>query len=340
MRLAHVDEREIVPALEATPQLRRGDLPGLGGLARLLDRRQPAEGLVVDQTGDGRALAAQRARRILAQLQLAEAHLERIEQQQPADQALADAEQQLEGLDALDHADHARQHSQDPALRARRHQPGRRRIRIEAAIAGPDPRVEHAGLTLEAEDAAVDVGLAQQHAGVVHQVAGRKVVGPVHHHVVRRQDVECVLAGQAGLVRVHPHPGVEVGEPRLRRLELRLPDAGGAVQHLALQVALVHHVGVDDAEASDAGGREVERERRPEPAGADQQHARGLEPALTLEPDLGQDQMPPVAHQVVLAHRRQPVLPCGPRGRWRAGRAPRRLGRAAGDAGHDGQGVA
>ena len=46
------------------------------------------------------------------------------------------------------------------------------------------------------------------------------------------------------------------------------------VDDLALQVRVVDDVGVDDAERADAGRGEVERRRRAEAAGADQEHAR------------------------------------------------------------------
>jgi hypothetical protein len=40
------------------------------------------------------------------------------------------------------------------------------------------------------------------------------------------------------------------------------PDVLRAVDHLALEVGLVDHVGVDQPERAHARGREVERERR------------------------------------------------------------------------------
>ena len=67
------------------------------------------------------------------------------------------------------------------------------------------------------------------------------------------------------------------------------------MEDLALQVALVDDVEVDEADAADAGRGQVERGGRAEPAGADQQHAAGLQPALPVDPDLGHDQVARVA---------------------------------------------
>src|SRR5512133_3094009 len=42
---------------------------------------------------------------------------------------------------------------------------------------------EDAYLTFKAEDGAIHIRLPRQYAGVVHQVTGCEVVGPVHHQV-------------------------------------------------------------------------------------------------------------------------------------------------------------
>ena len=69
---------------------------------------------------------------------------------------------------------------------------------------------------------------------------------------------------------------------------------------LPLQVAEVDDVEVDDADSADAGGREVHRCRRAESAGADAQHAAGLQLALPVDADLRHDQMPAVAFDLVV----------------------------------------
>ena len=59
----------------------------------------------------------------------------------------------------------------------------------------------------------------------------------------------------------------------LRGVQLRPADVRRAVQHLTLQIAEIDHVEIDEADAADAGGGEVEAQRRAEPAGADEQNA-------------------------------------------------------------------
>ena len=159
-----------------------------------------AELFVVNQLGDRRMRAAHRAVRILPQLQLAEAHPQRVVDQEAADQRLADAGDQLDRLGRLDHADDARQHAEHAAFGAARHQPGRRRLGIQAAIARAVLGREHRRLPLEPEDAAVGVRLAEQHAGVVRQVARREVVGAVEDDVVGLEQLQRVLRRQRRLV--------------------------------------------------------------------------------------------------------------------------------------------
>src|SRR5690606_26793564 len=120
---------------------------------------------------------------IAPQLELAETHPERVVDEEAADEGLTGAEDDLDGLGGLDHPDDAGEDAEDTALRAARHEAGRRRLRVEAAIARAALRREDAGLPLEAEDAAVGVRLAEQHAGVVDQVARREVVGAVEDDV-------------------------------------------------------------------------------------------------------------------------------------------------------------
>src|SRR5262249_8916005 len=81
----------------------------------------------------------------------------------------------------------------------------------------------------------------------------------------------------------------------LRRLDLGLAEAFRRVDDLALQVGLVDDVGVDDAESADARRGEVERSRRAEAAGADQQDLRVEQLQLPLLPDLRDQQVAAVA---------------------------------------------
>ena len=111
----------------------------------------------------------------------------------------------------------------------------------------------------------------------------------------------------------HVDVGVELFDEDPRRVGLRHPDPLGVVDHLALQVGGVDDVVVDEADRADAGGGEVERGRRAEPTGAEQQHLRVQQLQLAVDADLGKQGVARVAVALLGGHAaggddRQPLL--------------------------------
>ncbi len=98
--------------------------------------------------------------------------------------------------------------------------------------------------------------------------------------------------------------------------DLALADPIVRVEDLALEVGEVDDVEVDDADRSDAGGREIEGGRAAETAGADQQRLRLEQPGLAGGADLRDEQVPAVALLLLRAEDDR----CFPR---EAGRLPR-----------------
>jgi hypothetical protein len=85
----------------------------------------------------------------------------------------------------------------------------------------------------------------------------------------------------------------------LADIGLEPADVGLAVDDLALQVRLVDHVEVDDAERAHSRGRQVEQGRRAQAAGTDAQHPGVLQPLLPGHPYLRDDQVTGVALHLV-----------------------------------------
>src|SRR4029077_5597818 len=100
---------------------------------RLPDR---AEAFVVDVARDRGLVAADRAVRVAAQLQVAELHLEAVVGHEPADERVPLAENELDGLRGLERPDDPAEDAEDARLLAARREVGRRRLRVEAAVAG------------------------------------------------------------------------------------------------------------------------------------------------------------------------------------------------------------
>ncbi len=167
------------------------------------------------------------------------------------------------------------QHAEHAALGARRRELGRRRRREEAAVARALVRLEDRHLALEAVDRAVHDRDPVPDRRVVDEVARREVVGAVDDDVPAvGEDPVDVLGGEPLLVGDHLDVRVQRLDRPLGRLDLRPAERVGRVDDLALEVRRVDDVVVDDAEAADARGGEVERRGRAEAAGADQQHLR------------------------------------------------------------------
>ena len=202
---------------------------------------------------------------------------------------------QLDHLDRLEQAHHAGQHAEHAGGAARRRQLGRRRSRVEAAVARALVGVEDRQLALEAEDRRRDDRGLEPHARVVQQVARREVVEAVDDHVVPLDDLHDVVGAEPDGVLLDLHVRVDLVDRDLGGVDLRHADAVVRVRDLALQVREVDHVVVDDPERADARGGEVERRRRAEPARAEQEHLGVEQLHLPLEPDLGDQQVARVA---------------------------------------------
>ena len=101
------------------------------------------------------------------------------------------------------------------------------------------------------------------------------------------------------LVQDHLDERVHLEDRVLGALGLGAADVGLAVDDLALQVGLVDDVELDDADRADSGGREVQQCRRAETTGSDHQHPGVLQPFLTVQAEVGNDQVTAVAGDLV-----------------------------------------
>src|SRR5574341_373876 len=241
-------------ALQAERPERAAPLAGAGR------RGQATEFVLVDEVRDRRMVAADRTGGGPTDLHHPELHPQRIEEQQAAHQRLAQSQEQLDRLDALNGGHHAAQHAEYARLRAAWHQAGGGRSRVQTAVAALSGN-EHGDLALELEDAPVHQGLVQEDAGIVGQVAGGKIVATVDDDVVLRKDVLHVFRLQGLMVWDHLHVRVEVRDRFYGGLHLGSPDVVDMVQDLSLEVAQVHHVEVHHPQGADACRRQVEGRR-------------------------------------------------------------------------------
>src|SRR5215472_9363163 len=168
VRLAHVENVEIVAPIEARLQILGRNFWNTGHGARCLLAANAAEISIVDQLRYGAMRPADGAIGILAQLELAELHGKRVEEQQASDKRRALADDQLQSFGGLNRADNSRQHAQNSPFGAGRNQSRRGRLRIQAAVARSPRVAEDGDLSFKAENRAVNIRLAEQHARVIH----------------------------------------------------------------------------------------------------------------------------------------------------------------------------
>ena len=301
VEFAHVDDLDAALRLvERLLHFLHGHLVGIPHGHRGF-RRDAAELFVINQRRDRRLLAADRALRIAPQTQLAELHVERVEQQQTPHERSPLAQRELQNLRRLNAPDDARQHPQHAALGAARHHPRRRRLGIKAAVTRPaQVRREDTRLSVEAENRPVNIGLLQDHARVVREVARREIVRAIHDDVVLPDDLERVLAAQAHVVAHDFHVRIDLVDRLLGRLGFRAAHIARAVNDLPLKVREIHRVEIDEADFANARRREIHRNRRTQPARTDAQHARRADFFLPGHAHFREDEVARVAADFVV----------------------------------------
>src|SRR5690606_37605872 len=101
---------------------------------------------------------------------------------------------------------------------------------------------------LEAQDRTVDVRDAEHHARVVDEITRREVVGAVNDDIVLAQDLERVLARETYIVCDDACVRIERTQPFRRDLDLAPADIARVVEDLALEIAQVDDVVIDNAD--------------------------------------------------------------------------------------------
>src|SRR5271170_949644 len=201
--------------------------------------------------------AAERAIGIFAELELAEAHGERVEEQQTTDERFADADDELQRFGCLNRAYYSGQYAEDAAFGARGDEARRRRLRIQAAVAGAIGIAENGYLAFEAENGAVNIGFSEQDARVVDEIARGKIVGAVDDKVVVLQNVEGVFAREMRFERVNLNVGIQIAQAVAGCGNFRAAYVFGAEENLALEVGGIYGVEINEADAPDASCGEV-----------------------------------------------------------------------------------
>jgi len=302
--LADIQDEDIVSAIEPFLQFAGSNFRDVEIGLGFFFAANAAELVVVDELVNRAMAATHRAVRILAEFELAKLHGESVKKNQPAFERIALADDELDGFEGLERANDARKHTEDATFGARGDQAGRGWLGIEAAVARAIGHAENGDLTFEAEDGAVNIGLAEEDAGVVDEVTSGEIVGAIDDDVIVLEEFEGVGAGELGLVSGDTDVGIEIGEARLGGFGFGLADVAGAEGDLALEIREVDDVEINETDVADARGGEIEAKRRAEAAGADEKGFGAFEFELTFHAHLRHDEVAAVAEDFFVSEAR------------------------------------
>ena len=96
-------------------------------------------------------------------------------------------------------------------------------------------------------------------------------------------------------MRHHADLGIERLEARTCHGGLGRADAGGVEQYLPLQIGCIDQVEIHQAHGAHAGCSQVQRCRRTQSTGADDEYTRSLEPLLAGSANFGKAEVAAVA---------------------------------------------
>ena len=158
-------------------------------------------------------------------------------------------------------------------------------------------RADRRQRAVECAERGGDQRLLRKVTGIRDEIARGEIVGAVGDDVVARNQVERVARIDPRHVRLDGDMRIEPRDGRFGAIDLALADIVRAEDHLPLQIGQRHGIVVDDADRANAGGGEIHQHRRPEPAGADDQNPRSLEPGLAGPAHVAQDDVAGVAFE-------------------------------------------
>ena len=197
-------------------------------------------------------------------------------------------------LGSLNGAQHASDSTQHTSLRACGNGTWRRRF-LEHAVIACCARQMGERLAIETQDATMRERLSCHHASIIDEKLHGEVVGAIHDEVIFLDDVERIRRVEEFVVGVHFHVRVDGLDFLLCALYLWHAHILGEMDDLTLEVGEVHHIGINDADASDACSSEIERDGRTQSAGPHNEYAGIHNLFLALHADIRQQDMSGIA---------------------------------------------
>jgi hypothetical protein len=131
-------------------------------------------------------------------------------------------------------------------------------------------------------------------------VARGEVVRAVENDIVFREQLFDLIAFDARRDLDDFNFRVDGVESRARRFDFARTHRVGAIEDLPLQVGEIDLVGVGQRQPADARRGEIEGRRAAQAAGADDQRGCRAQPFLPLDAELGEQDVPAVAEELLV----------------------------------------
>ena len=116
-------------------------------------------------------------------------------------------------------------------------------------------------------------------------------VGAINHHIHASEQAFGFLPGEPAIVGTNARLGVQVGQHLAGGFHLGAAHLAGGVNDLAVQIAHVHGVVVDDGDGAHPGGSQVEQGWGAQAASTDTAHVGVGKPLLLFRPETGEAEL-------------------------------------------------
>jgi hypothetical protein len=157
---------------------------------------------------------------------------------------------------------------------------------------------ENGALTFETGNRSVNEGLFQKHTNIVTQIARREIVRSIKDQIVGLHDIHRRGGIETDIVNLDADIRIGLEEALASTVGFFSAYIGAAVQNLALEVCLIHHIEVDDSEGSHPGGSEIKTGRRTKPTRSDAKNTRGFQALLALQTESRQGKMAGITREL------------------------------------------
>src|SRR5690606_23621553 len=275
----NVDELKVFTAFNPSREFNSTDLPD-----STLWLFHATEFVIVDKLSDNRCI------RILSDLKNPRFESKCIKDQEATAQHLSYSGDNLNDFQCLHASNNSGEHAEYTRFSTVGDKSGRWWSWIQITIIGTCftlrvAIVEHRHLALKPKYRRVHIGLSQHHARIIHQVARSKIIRSIRNDIVARHNVESIRGGKPCFMNFYLNMGIQSQQSFPGGVSLGPAHVVDGIQHLTLQVGIVHPVELHQPNGAYSGRGKVQQRGAAQSACAHNQDAGSLEFLLGFQPE-------------------------------------------------------